>query len=107
MNKIRIALPVLFSALLLGACTFVPLNPGAEKVTQVKLDHIQTCSKLGSTTVNVMEKMGLIERTPESVQENLVTLAKNNAISMDGDTIVAADSVVGGRQTFLVYKCKK
>lgn len=105
--KNSIALPALFSALLLGACTFVPLNPGAEKVTQVKLDHIQTCSKLGSTTVNVIEKMGLIERTPESIQDNLVTLAKNNAASMGGDTIVAADAVVGGKQTFLVYKCKK
>ena len=102
MPVIRIAL----LSVLLSACSFVPLNPGAEKVTRVTADHVRTCTKLGSTTVSVLDRIGIIPRSPEAIQENLETLAKNNAPGMGGDTIVAEKAPVEGKQTFLIYKCR-
>lgn len=107
MLKKRTSLALVALGLLATACTLVPVTPGSEKVTLVKPEHIAHCTNLGSTEVGVMDKAGIIARAPESVEEDLVKLAKNSAVGMGGDSIVPASKVVNGKQTYNVYKCRK
>lgn len=106
LNK-SIRLAVLPLALLTAACTLVQAVPGADKVTLVQPEHITQCKLLGSTKTSVLEKSGIIERNRADVLENLVALAKNGAVDMGGDTIVAGSPVEDGKQLYHIYKCRK
>ena len=98
---------ILSTALIASACTWVAVTPGAEKVTLVKAEHIMSCAKLGSTKANVLDKVGFIERRDADIEANLLSVAKNTAIDMGGDTVVADTPMRAGTQTFSIYKCRK
>ena len=105
--------PCLPSALLLWAfvaastgCTWVDPKPGASKVTLVKLEHVSQCKPLGSTVSQVKDKVGGIHRNEEKVTEELLTLAKNSAVDLGGDTLVAEGGPIDGTQKFTIYKCQ-
>lgn len=97
---------LLSTALLVSACTWVAVTPGAEKVTLVKPEHVVSCSKLGATKANVLAKVGIVERSDADVAANLLTIAKNTAVDMGGDTVVADTAMSAGTQTFSIYKCR-
>jgi hypothetical protein len=54
----------------------------------------------------VLSKIGFITRNKEDVEANLDQLAKNNALEMQGNTIVKLDSSEFGRRDFSIYQCK-
>ncbi len=92
--------------LALAGCTWVkPTQQGAE-VSLVKAAHVQECKKLGSTTSQVKDSVGFIERRDKNVTQELINLAKNEAAKMGGDTIVAKEAPLEGRQTFAIYDCQ-
>ncbi len=89
------------------ACTWVkPTDQGSE-VALVKPAHIYDCTKIGSTTSQVKQKVGIIERKEQKVTDELITLAKNEAARVGGDTILAKGAVQDGEQTFDIYRCAK
>lgn len=90
----------------LSACSWVQTTKDGEKVTVVKAFNVTDCKKLGSTDVNVKDKIGFIKRDSDSVQRELENLAKNTAASMGGDSIVATSPMKDGTMTFAIYKCK-
>lgn len=90
--------------LLLSACSWVKLTPEGEKVTIVKAAHVTNCKFAGTTTVSVKART-LGERDPGKVKTELENLARNEAIKLKGDTIVAVTEVKDGEQVFKVYQC--
>lgn len=90
---------------LLAACSFIPQSPGADRVLLLPLARVKTCTEIGQTKVQVLDRIGFITRRSASVERDLQRVAKNNAVDMGGDTIAALTGVVNGRQTFGVYKC--
>ena len=89
----------------LSGCTWVePTKEGGE-VLLVKSYNVQSCEHLGSTKATVKHEIGPVTRSEDKVREELVTLAKNHAAEMGGDSIVAAGPVTDGSMTFTVYKC--
>jgi hypothetical protein len=90
---------------LLTACSFIPKNPGADKVLVLPLERVKNCVELGQTKVQVLDRVGFLARRSASIEADLQRLAKNNAIDMGGDTVSALTGVINGRQTFGVYKC--
>lgn len=90
----------------LAACTWVKPNPGAERITQVKPEHVSTCERLGQTSVRSAATIAFIVRNRNKVATELATLARNDATKMGGDTIVAQAAPVDGTQTFVIYRCK-
>lgn len=94
-------------ALLAVGCSFIDPRPGSEKVVLVKPDHVAYCERLGTTKVNVLDKAGIIERDPAKIRADLEMLARNSAIDMNGDTLVAASPISEGSQTFIVYRCTR
>ncbi|MEZ5570887.1 MAG: DUF4156 domain-containing protein [Halioglobus sp.] len=96
-------LPGLLAA---SGCTWVDAKPGASRVTLVKPEHVSQCKPLGTTVSQVKDKVGGIHRSEDKVAEELLTLAKNSAVDLGGDTLVAESGPVDGAQKFTIYKCQ-
>jgi hypothetical protein len=99
------ALLVITLGLLLASCEWVKPTSGAESVSLVKAGMADSCQKVGSTHSRVKDGLGIVKRKEQKVTQELVTLAKNEAAKLGGDTIVARGPIVEGEQEFDVYKC--
>lgn len=98
-------LTVLLLSLSLGACSFVKLNPGGEKVRVLSLSEVGRCTLLGRVSSNTSDTIGFIARGKETVQDEIEYLARNNAGDMKGDTLVPLGPIINGAQSFNVYRC--
>ena len=96
-------LPVAIACL--PACTWVEPTRESDGVTLVKSFNVNSCKKLGSTNATVTQKIGPVTRDDDVVMEELVTLAKNRAAKMGGDSIVAQEPAVDGTMSFDIYRC--
>ncbi|MDX1352953.1 MAG: DUF4156 domain-containing protein [Thiomicrorhabdus sp.] len=105
-KKIAISLG-LFSALSLSACSWVQPLPGAYNVALLKASEVTHCKKLGTTTSSALDSVGFYKRDTAALTEDLVLLARNEAVNMRGDTIVALTPVQNGRMQFAIYRCLK
>ena len=88
-----------------SGCTWVDPDAGAGNVALVMPKHVINCKSLGTTTVEVKDKVGFVNRSEEKVAEELLTLARNSAVKLGGDTLVADGAPVDGTQKFKIYKC--
>jgi hypothetical protein len=91
----------------LGGCSFVKLDPGAQEVLVLEAERTKDCERLGQTRVSVATEIGFIKRGKPAIAENLETLARNSAAEMGGDTITAETEVSDGKQTFGIFDCVK
>ncbi|WP_096084549.1 DUF4156 domain-containing protein [Agaribacterium haliotis] len=88
------------------ACTWVKPQEGADNVALVKDSHVANCERLGKVNVAVKHDVVGLERKRSKVAEELLTLAKNEAVKMDGDSLVSLAEPEQGSQPFAVYRCK-
>lgn len=95
----------LMAALLLSACTWVKTEPGAERVQLRSTEQVRHCERIGQTTTSVRDRVAGVQRKPGTVEEELANLARNSAIELGGDTIVADGPVRDGQRRFIVYRC--
>ena len=105
MTKKILLILSLSSVLFLSACSWVKPLPGAHRVALLQASEVADCTKLGSTTSSALESIGLYDRDTEALRRDLILLAKNEAINMRGDTIVALSSIQNGRMEFAIYRC--
>ena len=96
---------ICFTAIFLHACAWVEPTAESEKVTLVREFNVKACKKITTTTATVASKVGIIERNVDTITEELVTLAKNRAAELGGDSIVSQGPEVDGTMKFDVYKC--
>ncbi len=89
-----------------SSCTWVKHDPGAEDIELVEADAVADCETLGRTTASVRDRVAAVQRNPGRVREELAALARNSALEMGGDTIVAAGPVDDGQRTFRIYRCR-
>ena len=92
-------------SLIISSCAAIKLSAGGEKIRVLAPDEISSCKKLGKTNTSITDSMLGIDRPIEALKRELVTIARNSAHDMGGDTIVPLTLVEGGKQTFNVYKC--
>ncbi len=102
----RIVLAIGFSLFVLSACTWVKPEPDARQVAIVKPIHTQNCKKLGNASAQTKYKIAGLQRKSKKVSEELLMLAKNEAVSMGGNTIVSLKAPIEGRQSFSVFLCE-
>ena len=89
----------------LAGCTWVELTEEGEAVTVVS-SVASTCKRLGSTTSTTKADLASINRSGKKVSSELVTLARNSAVRMGGDTITAESEISeAGVQTFGIFRC--
>lgn len=96
---------VLTGVLAAAGCTWVDAVPGSSKVTLVMPEHVTQCRSVGTTVSSVKDKVGIIHRNEAKVTDELLQLAKNSAVEMGGDTLVAEGGPVDGTQKFRIYNC--
>lgn len=103
MKNMARTLPIL-SFILLASCTWVKLTPAGENVAVLTAAEVANCTRTGTTTVSVRDKV-VLERDEEKVALELRTLARNRAADR-GDAIVPATEANDGEQTFTIYRCR-
>lgn len=104
MQKIRF-LVVTFALALLAGCVFVQPTAEGKKVRLLTAPEVERCRSLGTMTSQVADRVGVIPRSQEAVQDDVLLNAQNAAAGMGGDTIVPLTEMEKGKQTFGVYRC--
>lgn len=104
MQKFSVILAVIC---LSTACTWVKVDEDGSKVAVTSIDRVAGCEKVQNVHVKVKSNLGPVDRNSEKVATELATLARNEASSFGGDTVVPTSTVDNGRQSFGVYKCKR
>ncbi|MDA8160201.1 MAG: DUF4156 domain-containing protein [Desulfobacteraceae bacterium] len=103
--KKTIMFPVCILLLATG-CTWVKLTRNGDNVRIVSVSDTQGCKNIGQAKVSVRDNLlGDLKRDPNAVARELMTLGRNSAAEMNGDTITPASGIVNGEQSFNVYKC--
>ncbi|MCG8415060.1 MAG: DUF4156 domain-containing protein [Pseudomonadales bacterium] len=99
------SLTIIFLIAALGGCTWVQLTSDGEQVEVRAANQVAGCERLGRASSTTMDRLILVDRSSERQQEELCTLARNEAANMGGNAIVATNDVSNGRQQFDVYRC--
>jgi CRISPR/Cas system type I-B associated protein Csh2 (Cas7 group RAMP superfamily) len=98
-------LALLISALTISACTWVNENADGRTVNVSTSQRISNCQKKGDINVSVASKIGFINRSSKKIHEELLVLARNEAIKLRADTIVPESEPTKGTQKYLAYSC--
>lgn len=93
-------------ATMASACTWVKVDDGAENIVVGKESNVRGCERLSEVNVKVGDRLGPVHRNSEKVANELETMGKNEAVRLEGDTIVPVEEPEDGRQSFMVYRCQ-
>lgn len=89
-----------------SSCTWVKLTNIGDNVRVVSVSEVQGCKSIGQTKVSVRDTfVGDLKRDEGKVARELMTLGRNSAAEMGGDTVTVASEVNNGERAFNVYKC--
>jgi len=89
-----------------SGCTWVALVPDADRVRIGASDALEGCNRVGTTKARTKARIGIFARNEEKVAEELTTLARNDALELGGNTIVAEGPIsADGMQRFEIYDC--
>lgn len=91
---------------LLSACTWVELSPQANAIKVLPAGSPSSCSKLGEVSVSVKDKVAFYARNQVKVRDELETLARNEAMNLQADTIQPMTEPSDGEQRFGAYRCR-
>ena len=83
------------------------LTPAGEVVRVAKENEVAGCETKGRTHAQTTDRVLIFARRDPTIQNELESLARNEAALMGGDAIVPASAIERGRQTFDVYLCAK
>ena len=87
----------------LSACSFISPILGSESVV-ISYDT-SNCKATGETTVQVLSKVIGIERSEETIADELNTLARNAAYEQGANTISPTGEITDGRRRYKLYRC--
>lgn len=91
--------------LALSGCTWVQLTTEGESVNLGSANLVGNCERVGRARAKTLGKIVTVERGGGRLQEELFTLARNEAGRMGGDTIIPESLINDGEQDFGVYNC--
>jgi hypothetical protein len=91
----------------LSACTWVELNSkGRGVVIRQQTDSIDGCQRIGTVTAKTRASIVAgTSRGDKKIAEELSILARNEAATLNANTIVANNNISDGQQSFIAYSC--
>jgi len=102
----RVLIAASFLALAASACTWVPIEPNGKAVRVIPPGAAPAgCEQKGEVVVSVKNKVGFYNRNPLRVQEELETLARNEAPSAGANAVQAEGQPADGSQRFTAWRC--
>lgn len=97
---------VIGSSLLLGGCVWVKMDPQARGVQVASASQdLSACQRRGEVAVAVKDGVGFVSRNQLKVRDELETLARNEAVGLNADTIRAKAEPADGQQRFEAFSC--
>lgn len=87
-----------------SGCTWVNLTEAGEDVRIGYAGDVQSCKMLGTVTVRTQSKV-VMERSTSKVQEELYTLARNQAAPMGATNLLPHGLPDAGTQAFSAFRC--
>ncbi len=107
MKAIEIAIIIAMLAILVSTlgCNWVPLTNEGENVRVLRASAVTDCQSVGRVTSKTSDRVIIFARTDWKVREELESLARNEAVGLNGDAIVPIGTETNGRQSFEVYRC--
>ena len=94
-------------AITISGCTWVQLTSEGEGVRLAGARLVTNCDRIGRATARTLGEIVTVERGGGKLQTELLTLARNEAGRMGGDTIVPESLISDGEQEFGVYNCRR
>lgn len=94
-------------AFVMTACTWVQLTSEGAGVRLAGARLVTNCERVGRTTARTLGEIVTVERGGGKLQTELLTLARNEAGRMGGNTIVPESIIADGQQEFGVYRCSR
>ena len=88
------------------ASSLMEVSKGSDQVSLANANQVSGCQSKGGIIVSVFAKGGIVSRFPEDVEDNLLQLARNNAVDAGADTVLKGESLEFGKRTFEMYKCR-
>jgi hypothetical protein len=99
---------VVVLALGVCACTWVPMETGAAGVRVLAMGASTAgCTKLGEIEGNVTDRVAVYQRNPLRVQEELETMARNEAVGLGANTVLPIEAAHDGRQRYTAWRCPR
>tara|TARA_R110002072_G_scaffold142853_1_gene288468 strand:+ start:30159 stop:30491 length:333 start_codon:yes stop_codon:yes gene_type:complete len=94
-------------AVSLSACSssWVQLSPQGQQVSLATAAEVTNCTRLGTANVSAADNIGFVQRSARRLQEELVSLARNEAGALGGNRVAPESTINDGRQTFGVFRC--
>lgn len=90
----------------LAACSWgIKLDSAGSNVRTAWNDDVSQCRLVGAITVSVLAKVGPVPRGGLKVNDELEVMARNQAGSMQADTIKPVGEPVNGEQNWNAYVC--
>jgi len=103
----RLLLPATLAACLLGACTWVEMEPQGRAIRVAMVgEDLSGCERRGEVAVSVRDRVGFVERNELKVRDELEVLARNEAAGIGADTLQQTGDPVDGEQRFVGYACR-
>jgi len=88
-------------------CTWVNENPSGQSVAITNADTIRQCPQVGKINVSTKHKVGFIKRGSKKILSELQTLARNEALKINANTIAPESNPVDGKQSYLAFACPR
>ena len=88
----------------LAGCWVTP-SPVSKNVAVVNGVQVAQCRLVGKADLSVPDKLGTLQRVPDDMENDLQTLARNQAINAGGDTVAPLSVQDGGKQSWGYYAC--
>ena len=96
-----------FSALISGcASSLIDVKEGSSNVNVSTANKVTNCESKGAVTTSVLSKVWFVNRSVETVEENLLQMAKNAAVESGANTLVKGESQKIGERSFSLYHCR-
>jgi len=105
MRITKIIILIAATGLFINGCASIEMSSGGEKVRVLSPNEVSSCKHLGRTNNSVTAKVAGVKRPIETIESELMTMGRNSASDMGGDTIVPLTVVTDGKQSFNIYKC--
>ena len=108
MKSIEFAIIIAMLTILVSTlgCNWVPLTREGENVRVLQASAVTDCQSVGKVTSKTSDRVMIFARTERKVREELESLARNEAVGLNGNAIVPIGTETNGRQSFEVYRCE-
>jgi len=104
MKNLKWGLPVLLGLFATMSCTWVKVSEAGADVLILPADRVSHCKRVGEVNTSVKDDVLGIGRKQKKVGTELDALARNEAVSLEANTLVRL-SIEDGRGSYAAYRC--